>query len=54
LAYKKYADPKIKDALKDVIRYCLTDGQKSSDALGYIPLPANVVTEVTKALDQIS
>jgi len=54
LAYKKYADPKIKDALKDVIRYCLTDGQKFSDALGYIPLPANVVTEVTRALDQIS
>ena len=54
LAYKKYADPKIKDALKDVIRYCLTDGQKSSDALGYIPLPANVVTAVTKALDQIT
>jgi len=54
LAYKTYADPKIKDALKNVIRYCLTDGQKSSDALGYIPLPANVVTAVTKALDQIT
>jgi phosphate transport system substrate-binding protein len=54
LAYKKYTDPKIRDALKNVIRYCQTDGQKFSDELGYIPLPASVVTEVTKALDQVS
>jgi phosphate transport system substrate-binding protein len=54
LAYKKYADPKIKDALKGVIQYGLSDGQKFSEELGYIPLPAGVVTEVTKALDQIS
>jgi phosphate transport system substrate-binding protein len=54
LAYKKYADPKIKDAFKGVVQYGLTDGQKFSEDLGYIPLPANVVTAVTKALDQIS
>ncbi len=54
LAYKKYADPKIKDALKGVIQYGLTDGQKFSEELGYIPLPAGVVTAVTKALEQIS
>jgi len=54
LAYKKYADPKIKDALKGVIQYGLGDGQKFSEELGYIPLPAGVVTAVTKALDQIS
>jgi len=54
LAYKKYADPKIKDALKGVIQYGLTDGQKFSEELGYIPLPANVVTAVTKALEQIT
>jgi len=54
LAYKKYTDPKVKDALKGVIRYGLTDGQKFSDELGYIPLPDDVVTAVTKALDQIS
>jgi phosphate transport system substrate-binding protein len=54
LAYKKYADPKIKDALKNVLRYGLSDGQKLSDELGYIPLPDNVVTAVTKALDQIT
>jgi len=54
LAYKKYADPKIKDAFKGVVKYGLTEGQKFSEELGYIPLPENVVTAVTKALDQIS
>jgi phosphate transport system substrate-binding protein len=54
LAYKKYADPKIKDAFKGVVQYGLTEGQKFSEELGYIPLPENVVTAVTKALEQIS
>jgi len=54
LLYKKYPDAKIGDALKAVIRYGLSDGQKFSEELGYIPLPENVVTTVSKALDQIS
>jgi len=28
---------------------CLTEGQKSSSAMGYIPLPDNVVAAVRKA-----
>jgi phosphate transport system substrate-binding protein len=54
LCYKKYDDPKIADALKAVIRYGLSTGQTFSVELGYIPLPPNVVSAVTKALDQIS
>jgi phosphate transport system substrate-binding protein len=54
LAYKKYADPKVRDALKGVIQYGLTEGQKFSEELGYIALPESVVTAVSKALDQIS
>jgi phosphate transport system substrate-binding protein len=54
LAYKKYADAKIRDALKGVIQYGLTEGQKFSAELGYIALPPNVVTAVSKALEQIS
>jgi phosphate transport system substrate-binding protein len=54
LAYKKYADPKIRDALKGVIQYGLTEGQKFSAELGYIALPPNVVTAVSKAIEQIS
>jgi phosphate transport system substrate-binding protein len=54
LCYKRYADPKVRDALKGVIQYGLTDGQKFSEELGYIVLPPNVVTAVSKAVEQIS
>ena len=53
IAYKKYDDEKKLKALKDVITYCLDEGQKSSEELGYIPLPTEVVTKVKAALDQI-
>ncbi len=54
LCYKKYQDPKTAEALKAVIRYGLSKGQSFSAELGYIPLPADTVNQVTKALDQIS
>lgn len=40
-------------ALKDVLRYCLTEGQKLSAELGYIPLPPEVAMTVLKAVDSI-
>jgi phosphate transport system substrate-binding protein len=54
LCYKKYDDPRTAETLKSVIRYGLSQGQAFSADLGYIPLPAHTITEVTKALDQIS
>jgi phosphate transport system substrate-binding protein len=54
LCYKKYQDPKTAETLKSVIRYGLSQGQSFSADLGYIPLPADTVNQVTKALDQIS
>ena len=54
LVYKKYENPKTRDALKSVIKYGLTTGQSFSADLGYIPLPSNVVDADMKALDQIS
>jgi phosphate transport system substrate-binding protein len=54
LCYKKYPDPKTAETLKSVIRYGLSQGQSFSADLGYIPLPADTVNQVTKALDQIS
>ena len=39
ICYKKYDDAKKVAALKEVLAYCLTDGQKESEAMGYIPLP---------------
>ncbi|MBN2231801.1 MAG: phosphate ABC transporter substrate-binding protein PstS [Deltaproteobacteria bacterium] len=51
--YKKYDDPAKAKVLKDVINFCLTDGQKMADKLGYIPLPANVVEVVQRAARNI-
>ena len=53
IAYKKYPDVKKAQTLKDALSYCLTDGQKDAEPLGYIPLPATVVTKVKAALDNI-
>jgi phosphate transport system substrate-binding protein len=53
LFYKKYDDPKKAEALRSVAKYCLTDGQKMSAKIGYIPLPDNVVQVVSKALDNV-
>jgi len=52
--YKKYEDPKKAAALKKMIDYCLTEGQKSADKLGYLPLPAPVAAEVRKAAANIN
>jgi phosphate transport system substrate-binding protein len=54
LCYKKYPDPKTAETLKSVILYGLSQGQTFSAELGYIPLPADTVNQVTKALAQIS
>ncbi|BCL34835.1 phosphate ABC transporter substrate-binding protein PstS [Nostoc sp. MS1] len=54
LAYKKYADPAKAKAVEAAIEYGLTEGQKLSSELGYVPLPQSVVTKVAAAADQIS
>jgi phosphate transport system substrate-binding protein len=51
--YKKYADPQKAKALKNVVEYCLVEGQKISEKMGYIPLPDNVVREVRQAAENI-
>ena len=54
-ATKEKSDgPNTAATLKSVIQYGLTQGQSFSIDLGYIPLPANVVDAVSKALEQIS
>ena len=53
IAYKKYADVQKATALKDVLAYCLTDGQKVSESLGYLPLPKDVCDKVKAALENI-
>jgi phosphate transport system substrate-binding protein len=53
LCYKTYADKAKLAALKGVLLYGLTDGQKDAEPLGYIPLPASVVEKDKAALDNI-
>jgi phosphate transport system substrate-binding protein len=53
LCYKKYPDAARSKALKDVVKFCLSEGQKSSAEMGYVPLPAEVVAKVTAALGNI-
>ena len=50
LLYKKYSDPAKLEALKGFVTYGLTDGQKFSNELGYIPLPSSVVEKSKAAL----
>jgi phosphate transport system substrate-binding protein len=54
LAYKKYPDAPKAKAMEAAIEYALTEGQKMSGELGYVPLPANVISKVAAAADQIS
>jgi phosphate transport system substrate-binding protein len=54
LAYKKYPDAAKAKAIEATIEFALTDGQKLSSELGYVPLPENVIAKVAAAADQIS
>jgi phosphate ABC transporter, phosphate-binding protein len=49
LFYKENKDPKKAAALRQMVEYCLTEGQKAAAGMGYIPLPENVVAAVRKA-----
>ena len=53
LCYKKYSDPAKAKALAELIAYCMDDGQKTSEKLGYIPLPEPVIAKVKGALKNI-
>lgn len=45
ILYKKYDDKAKLDALKSLVDYGLTEGQKESESLGYVPLPDEVVSK---------
>lgn len=54
IAYKTYDNEAKVKTLKDLLKWCLTEGQKSSEELGYIPLPSKVTDKVIAALDNIN
>jgi phosphate transport system substrate-binding protein len=53
LLYRQYPNAETTSAIKDIVKYCLADGQTQSESLGYVPLPSNVVAADLKALDNI-
>jgi phosphate transport system substrate-binding protein len=53
LLYGKYGDQPKLAALKDVVRWCLSDGQQYSESLGYLRLAPHVVKLATQALDSV-
>ncbi len=54
LLYGKYDDAKKLDALKELVRWCLDEGQQESESLGYLRLAPHAVSAATHALDSIS
>ncbi len=54
LVPKKVADPNKAKVIEAMVEYGLTEGQKVSAELGYVPLPQNVREKVAAAADGIS
>ena len=54
MAYDKYQDQNKAQALQNVINWALTDGQKFSSELGYVPLPEEVVNKVQAQAKKIT
>ncbi|MBD2204601.1 phosphate ABC transporter substrate-binding protein PstS [Calothrix sp. FACHB-1219] len=53
LTYKKYPDPAKAQTLQNFVNWAVTEGQKSSLELGYIPLSPKVVDQVQSAAKHI-
>ncbi|AFY73942.1 phosphate ABC transporter, phosphate-binding protein [Synechococcus sp. PCC 7502] len=54
LLYAKYEKPAQAQALRNVFKWAISDGQKYSEAIGYVPLPVSVIPKVEAAIDKIS
>jgi phosphate transport system substrate-binding protein len=51
LIHKDYKEPKKLAALKELIRWCVTEGQRDSEPLGYIPIGEQGQQQILKFLD---
>ncbi len=54
ICYKQYADKVKLQAMQELLRFALTDGQKDAESLGYIPLPANVAEKAGGAIQNLT
>jgi phosphate transport system substrate-binding protein len=53
LLHKQYPDTRKAAILKDLLAYCLKDGQQDAERIGYIPLPSAVSDKVINALQTV-
>ena len=53
LLYKTYDNPQKGAAIKNYVRWCLTDGQAFNESLGFVRLPPQVVSRALRAVDSI-
>lgn len=53
LAYQQYDDPAKAEAMKNMLQWCLNEGQSYSEELGYVPLPDEIAQRVLSATEQI-
>lgn len=51
---RKYVDPTAGARVKDVVEFCLTEGQQYSGQLGYIPLPEGLRQKCLEAAKQMT
>ena len=54
LLYSKYEDSRKAEAVRDLFRWCLMDGQKYAPEAGYIELPQNIVVRALSVLNALS
>ena len=54
LLYRHYDDMRKAEALNEVFKWCLTDGQQDVASLGYTPLPPQIQRRSLAALDAMS
>lgn len=53
LAYERYDNPQKAKVLREVILWALTEGQRDSEQLGYVPLSEDVVAKAKAAVETI-
>jgi phosphate transport system substrate-binding protein len=53
LLYKKYTNDKLANALKDFVWWGLSRGQSYAEALGYIPLPQEMISRASEIVDRV-
>jgi phosphate transport system substrate-binding protein len=53
LLYRTYDDAKKATAVRELFRWCLSDGQNYASQLGYVKLPASITARSLTALDSM-